>query len=299
MNVPKIDGLGILHLIRKDEKISTIPFILLSKKDNYEDFRKAMEAGADDCIVEPFDKTILLNSIENRLKRVADIRKNILYETDKEQHPDALDSKKAMQNLFDNQLVNKYTRRQIIFLEGNQPHYLYYVQKGKVKGFKTDDKGKDLTILLYGEGDFIGFAALIEDGVYQVSAEAMEDCEIILIPKEEFLQLIKTNNAVATDFIRMLVKNNNQKAERMVQLAYNSLRKRVADALLLLRNKFTKGKENRFSLHITREELANIPGTSTESLIRTLSDFRAEKLIDIQGKTIEILDEAKLENMIN
>jgi CRP-like cAMP-binding protein len=127
----------------------------------------------------------------------------------------------------------------------------------------------------------------------------MEDAEVAIIPREDFESLINDNQDVAKRFIRMLASNLSEKEEQLLGLAYNSLRKRVADALLTLQKKYQKTGTEPFSIHISREDLANIAGTATESLIRTLSDFRSEKLLEIRDGNIVIMNEKKLASMLN
>jgi CRP-like cAMP-binding protein len=167
-----------------------------------------------------------------------------------------------------------------------------------VKLYKSNDDGKDLTIGLFGEGDYFGYLSLLENSVYHETAEAMEDSEIAMIPREEFDALVRENTLVMKKFLQILAGNVTEKENQLLGLAYNSLRKRVADALIMLRDKFGKGKPS-FGIHISREDLANIAGTATESLIRTLSDFKAEKLIDIKEGNIVLLNEKKLESLLN
>ena len=176
---------------------------------------------------------------------------------------------------------------------------LYFVVRGKVKTFKSNDDGKELTIGLYKEGDFFGYIALLENAIYKETAEAMEDTEIAVIPREDFESLINNNPEVTRKFIRMLANNVSEKEDQLLGLAYNSLRKRVADALITLQRKYSKPGQETFSIHISREDLANIAGTATESLIRTLSDFRGEKLIEIKDGLIYIINEKKLSAMLN
>jgi len=135
--------------------------------------------------------------------------------------------------------------------------------------------------------------------VYKETAEAIEDCDIAIVPKEEFENLLHSNKEVTHKFIKMLAKNISEKENQLLGLAYNSLRKRVADALLTLQSKYQKENQERFSMHISREDLANIAGTATESLIRTLSDFKSEKLIEISEGNIIITNQKKLAAMLN
>jgi len=127
----------------------------------------------------------------------------------------------------------------------------------------------------------------------------LEDCELAVIPKEDFEELINRNPEVAKKFIKLLAKNVSSKEDQLLGLAYNSLRKKVAEALIMVQKKYQGNKDEKFSIDISRENLATIAGTATESLIRTLSDFRGEKLIDIQNGSIKILNEKKLETLVN
>ncbi len=205
----------------------------------------------------------------------------------------------ALKELAADRHINHYKKKQVVYSEGNHPNRLYYIQKGKVKTFKTNDTGKELTVGLYNEGDFFGYTALLEETVYKETAEAIEDCDIAIVPKEEFENLLHSNKEVTHKFIKMLAKNISEKENQLLGLAYNSLRKRVADALLTLQSKYQKENQERFSMHISREDLANIAGTATESLIRTLSDFKSEKLIEISEGNIIITNQKKLAAMLN
>jgi CRP-like cAMP-binding protein len=127
----------------------------------------------------------------------------------------------------------------------------------------------------------------------------LEEANIRVIPKNEFEDLLTHHQEIALKVIKLLANNIAEKEQQLVALAYHSLRKRVADALLTLKKKYAKEGEVNFSMAISREDLANIAGTATESLIRTLSDFKNEKLIEIKDGKIILLDEKKLENLFN
>jgi CRP/FNR family transcriptional regulator, cyclic AMP receptor protein len=135
--------------------------------------------------------------------------------------------------------------------------------------------------------------------VYKDTAEALEETELAVIPKEEFDDLLNKNAEVARKFIQLLAQNVSAKENQLLGLAYNSLRKKVAEALVQLQKKYQKTADEKFTIDISRENLATIAGTATESLIRTLSDFRSEKLIDIKDGGITIINQKKLENLLN
>jgi CRP-like cAMP-binding protein len=210
----------------------------------------------------------------------------------------ATGGKGSLKGLSEGRNIDKYKKKQAIYVEGNHPTSLFYIQKGKVKIFKKNDDGKELVVDLYNTGDFLGYVALLEGGTYKETAEAMEESEIAVIPREDFEELLNNQQEVAVQFIRMLARNVTVKEQQLLGLAYNSLRKKVAEALVNLYNKYNERKETHFTIDISRDNLATIAGTATESLIRTLGDFREEKLIDIKEGTIIILNEKKLSSML-
>ncbi len=297
--MPVLDGYGVLHMLNKSEALREIPFIFLTAKTERLDFRKGMEMGADDYITKPFTELELLNAIEQRIKKVNHIKEKYANgQYDMKTLFEEMGKESVWEEFSSGRFTNVYKKKQIIYSEGNHPSNLFFVNKGKVKLYKSNDDGKDLTIGLYGEGDYFGYMSLLKHSVYRETAEAMEESEVAMIPRTEFESLIGENPLIMKKFIQLLAGNIAEKENQLLGLAYNSLRKRVADALLLLREKFGNG-QSPFSIHISREDLANIAGTATESLIRTLSDFKGEKLIDIRDGHIVLINEKKLENLFN
>ncbi len=298
--MPVLDGYGVLHLMNKNPGLTGIPLIFLTAKAERSDFRKGMEMGADDYITKPFSDIELLNAIESRLKKTELLSKNYNADADgMQQMLNEFKGRDLLSDLAADRNINHYKKKQPIYTEGNHPNRLYFIKKGKVKTCKTNDAGKELTVGLFNEGDFFGYNALLEGTVYKETAEAIEDSEVAIIPKEEFEDLLHNNREVTHKFIKLLAKNVTEKEDQLLGLAYNSLRKRVADALLALQAKYQKESQENFSIHISREDLANIAGTATESLIRTLSDFKAEKLVEIKDGNIIIINEKKLAAMLN
>lgn len=297
--MPGIDGYGVLHVLHKDPQTQNIPFIFLTSKSERSDFRAAMEMGADDYITKPFSGNELLNAIESRLKKNDIIKKNLSSDIQGlNELRTALSNNKTLEELTEESNVNDYKKKQVIYKQGNHPHYLFYILKGKVKTFKTHEDGKDLVIDLFNQGDFFGYVPLIENAVYGETAEAIEETELALIPRKDFEELLNTNPAIARKLITLLSKNVVAKEDHLLGIAYNTLRKKVAGALISMQTKYHTNKRELFTIDISREELATIAGTATESLIRTLSDFKTENLIDIKTGKITIIDEKKLGNLI-
>jgi CRP/FNR family transcriptional regulator, cyclic AMP receptor protein len=294
--MPVLDGFGLLHLINKNEKLKGVPFIFLTAKTERIDFRKGMEMGADDYVTKPFTDLELMNAIESRLQKIKarDHAAQNLTEFLEE-----VKNENALEKLTDSKIINHYKKKQRIYSEGNHPHSLFYLNSGKIRTYKINDNGKELTIGLYNAGDFFGYNPLLENTVYKDSAETLEESDICVISRQDFEILMNNNREVTQKFIKMLAKNVSEKEDQLINLAYNSLRKRVADAIVTLMKKYRKENNPDFTIHISREDLAHIAGTTTESLIRTLSDFKNEKLVEAEAGYIKVLNEKKLEQMVN
>lgn len=296
--MPELDGYGVLHLLRKNPDTQNIPFIFLTAKTERSDFRKGMEMGADDYITKPFEDIELLNAVEIRLKKSAILDQK--YTSSPQGLTQFLKDVKStglVRELSEKYEVEQYDKKQMLYQEGRRPRFLYYLIKGKVKCFKSHEDGKEYITNLYSDGDFIGYTALIEDINYDDSASILEDAEIMQIPKEDFLQMVYSDITIASKFIHIITQNVKEKEERLLNLAYSSLRKRVAKALVNIVEKFNL-KEQTNPIEISREDIAQYVGTATESLIRTLSDFKAEKLIDIRSGKIIVNNVEKLKNLL-
>jgi CRP/FNR family cyclic AMP-dependent transcriptional regulator len=298
--MPVLDGYGVYQIISNNPELKHIPFIFLSAKSERTDMRKGMEMGADDYITKPFSDVELINAIRTRLEKVKlqQSHGNKAIETWHQIIAD-LGQKDEMHESLENHDIIDYKKKQTIYTEGQHPNKLYYVETGKIKIYKTSEGGKELIINLLSAGDFFGHIPLLKNSVYEEFAETLEESSIRVIPKKEFEHMITTNQEIALKVIKLLTNNIAEKEQQLVALAYHSLRKRVADALLTLKKKYASSIDEQFSMSISREDLANIAGTATESLIRTLSDFKNEKLIEIKDGKITLLDEKKLLNLFN
>ena len=296
--MPELDGYGVLHLLKKNSDTDRIPFIFLTAKTERSDFRKGMEMGADDYVTKPFEDIELLNAIEVRLKKVEVLEHNYAASPQglSQFVKDVKDSGmiKQLSGQYD---VEHFARKQTVYTEGKRPRYLYYLVSGKVKAYKTHEDGKEYITDLFSAGDFIGYTALIEDQNYDDTATVLEDAELMQIPRDEFLQMIYSDINIAAKFIRIVTHNMKEKEERLLNLAYSSLRKRVAKALVDIHEKFYSQRPDPV-IEFSRDDIAQYIGTATESLIRTLSDFKGEKLIDIRSGKISILNLEKLKNLL-
>lgn len=291
--MPEMDGYDVLYYLSIDSKTSTIPFIFLTAKSDAQDFRKGMELGADDYLTKPFEEIDLIKSVERRLSKSSKIKESMqqLANPSEEQQFD-IQNIDNEHELFKSKKGKTFRAKNFIYLQYGSPIYLYYIKKGQVKTFKTNEDGKELITGLYREGDFFGYHALLKEDEYSDSAIAVIETQVELIPKEEFYSMIQNKREVANEFIKILSREVTEKEEELLNLAYNSVKKRVADGLIKYFDTYSQDYSR--GLQIPREDLANIAGTSTESVIRTLSEFKKDGLITTEGKTIFIANSDEL-----
>lgn len=292
--MPVLDGYGVLHLLSKNESTSGTPFIFLTAKADKSDFRKGMELGADDYITKPFDDVELLNAIDRRLKKNEILQKE--FSRNHSGIENFINDIKTIDpnNFTTDREIIRFKRKDTIYQYAMYPKGIYLINKGKVKDFQTNDQGKELITALYSEGEYFGYLSLLQDEKYTSSATALEDTELYMIPKEEFLHLIYNDAAVSRKFIKIISDNLKEKEKQLLELAYNSVRKRVAEALIKLSDKYKKESDMQFTMTISREDLANMVGTATETVIRVLGDFKEDKMINVSGGTLTVLEYNKL-----
>lgn len=288
--MPELDGYGVLYYLSKAPKTRGIPFIFLSAKSERSDFRKGMNLGADDYITKPFEEMELLEAIETRLKKR--LRFKAIMESDDKWKgfQDAVYDLTGLDELREEARVKSYGKREEIYAEGDTPKYLYYVKEGHVRNYKVTKEGKELVTGIYGPGEFFGYIDLLSPGKYTEYSVGIEGAKLAMIDKDKFEKLILSDKDVSINFIKLLAGSIVEKENDLVSLAYNTVRKRVADTLAKLYIKYKKGLADRVEVVVTRDELASMVGTATESVIRILSEFKKDGYIKTKGSLITILD---------
>lgn len=295
--MPELDGYGVFHVLSKDPTTASIPFIFLTAKAEKSEYRKGMDLGADDYLTKPFEDTELLNAIEARLKKNDVLKKEFSRNIQGlNQFLDTASGIKQLETLSKNRSPSLYKKKEIIFHSGDTPHYLYFLNKGRIKTYRTHADGKEFITGVFKEGDFFGHVSLFDQKAYTESALVQEESEIYKIPKADFLSLTYQNSEIASQFIKMLSNQIDEQEKQLVRMAYDTVRKRTAEALLqLLKNFPNKGKED--SISFTREDIASMAGTATETVIRCLTDFKEDKFIEVKGREIFILNQKALEKI--
>lgn len=293
--MPVLDGYGVLHIVNKNPDLSGVPFIFLTAKSERIDFRKGMELGADDYLTKPFDDTELLSAVESRLNRFSKLRADD-YNLQQEGLTQFLDDARSIGGLHSLSVDRKahlVPKKQFIYTEGDEPTRLYFLKSGRIKAMRTNTDGKEFVTGLYSAGEFFGDLALLEEKNYTDSAVTLDESELVYIPKDDFLQLLTAQPEVGQQFVKLLAGRVSEKENQLLSMAYSSLRRRVADALLRLQEPLPTG-ELVPPIQLSRDDLAAVVGTATESLIRTLSEFKHDGLIEVTSAGIRVVQPDKL-----
>lgn len=293
--MPELDGYGVLHILSKKDETARIPFIFLTARTEKVDIRKGMSLGADDYLTKPFDDTDLLNAIEVRLRKSA--MQHHQYESSAEGLDNFIRDAQQVLNLKDlgkDRRVKTLKKKTDVFTEGDVPLNVYFIKSGNVKTFKSNADGKELITNLYVANDFFGFEPILENTNYNESAVTMQDTELVIIPRHDFMLIIQNHPDVSKSFISLLCKKVADREAQLLNLAYNSVRQRTAEALL----KADTLKDSKSAIAISRDDLSKMVGTAAESVIRVLSDFKDEGLIETEGGKIKILRQDKLEKVV-
>jgi CRP/FNR family transcriptional regulator len=195
-----------------------------------------------------------------------------------------------------------FKKGQTIFNDGNFPQGTYYVNKGVLKLVRTNNEGKEQILRFAKNGDFIGYRALIAEEPFVATAICIEETVVCFIPRNVFIKILDENHGMTKEVMKSLSHDLGVVEERVQSLAQKSVRERLAETLLFLQQTFSGSSSSDQEdgvIHITlpREDIANIVGTATETIIRLLSEFKHDKYIELDGKKIKIINKQKLEKI--
>jgi CRP-like cAMP-binding protein/CheY-like chemotaxis protein len=292
--MPELDGYGVLYMLNKNPETATIPFIFLTAKAERIDQRKGMEMGADDYLTKPFDDMELLSAIESRL------RKKNAQQSFYSQSLESLNSIVSknsglaeLKRVIAERKARLFKKDQVIYYDGDKGNGLYLILNGRVKTVKLANDGRELMTAIHSAEEYLGVNAMLSNEPYSDTATAMEDSLLCLIPKDQLDNLLNLYPDVAREFIKLLSNHIRDREEQLLRLAYNSVRKRMADTLIRLY------KQQGGDFKVSREDLAAMAGVATETVSRTLTDFKDENLIDKKGSQITVLSPERLGKMKN
>jgi CRP/FNR family transcriptional regulator, polysaccharide utilization system transcription regulator len=192
-----------------------------------------------------------------------------------------------------------YKRGDILYQQGNRISGFYCINSGIIKVFKTGIDGKEQIIRFAKKGDIIAYRSVLSNEPACTSAKVIEDCQVCFLPSEILISTIKTNPAYALELIKLACHELDEANSFITDIAQKTVRERLAEVLLLLVNEFGIDNQQFLNISLTREEFANIVGTATESVIRLLSEFKSDKLVELYGRKIKILNKKGLEKISN
>lgn len=294
--MPEVNGYGVLEAISLDPSTSHIPFIFLSARTEYKEIRKGMDLGADDYLSKPFEEEELLNAIESRLAKTEILSKMMIASSKQKEAEGDIRNLNELKNLFDDTgEIKKYKKGEIIFKEGAHSNEIYLILVGIVKNHKMEESGKELITALNKPDDFLGFTSFAANIPYQETATAVEDVELAAIFKRDLKNILSHNQNVSLELMNILTDSIAIIKEQLLQMAFSSVRKKTAQTILQFARVLNKNPED--AIKISRYDLASVAGVATESLIRTLSEFKKTGLIEIEGRNIKILKLKQLEEI--
>lgn len=296
--MPEMDGYGVLRELSSNASTKHIPFIFLSAKTERSEIRKGMDLGADDYLTKPFEEDELLSAIESRLAKAELLARMPLSPTQRtEASGEQMHTLHELKNFFnDNGTVEIFCKGDALFREGVRSNTIYLLLKGVVKCHIMDEEGKELITALYSANDFLGFTSFVENVPHQETATAVEDAEVSGISKSELKEILQKNRDISLELVELLTGDITDIKGQLVQMAYSSVRKKTAQTLLQFSEILNKKPDE--PIRISRSDLASVAGIATESLIRTLSGFKKEGLIEIEGRNIRILELNALKHIV-
>lgn len=192
-----------------------------------------------------------------------------------------------------------HKRGTVLYHEGNRINGFYCIQSGIIKIYKTGIDGKEQIIRFARKGDLIGFRSIMSKETACTSAEIIEDSISCYIPGETLIDLVKSNGNFSLELMQLTCKELGEANSYITDIAQKTVRERLAEVLIHLDNEFGLDDQQVLQINLTREELANIVGTATESVIRLLSEFKQDKLIELNGRKIKLLNIQKLQKIAN
>ena len=194
-------------------------------------------------------------------------------------------------------IFKTYKRAEIIYKEGNKTAGVYCVYFGNLKLYKTGPDSKEQIIRFAKPGDLIGFRSVLSTETACTSAKTLEETKLCFIPSDIFIKLVKNNQNFSMQLIKLSCFELGEANKFILDMAQKNVRERLAEVLLLLKDTFLTDKEGFIKVVLTREEIANIVGTATETIIRLLSDFKHDKIIELKTRKIKLLNLNQLQRI--
>ncbi|MBC2839567.1 response regulator [Robiginitalea sp. SC105] len=298
--MPGMDGYQVLEHLQSHAQLAGTPFVFLTAKSEKSDIRKGMNLGADDYLTKPFEESELLGAVESRLYKHAFLQKKFHPGMEgMQQFMKQASSYLNLDHIERTYFARKYNPKEYLFMEGDGVHHLFYIRKGTIKAHKSTEAGKELVTGIFREGQFIGQLSMLNPGgTYLETATVVDPAEVYPIPKSDFIHLLDSDREVAHKFMELISGDLIDLQRQLLQMAYWPVKQRVARALIKLREGLPTDAKTDTGIEISREDLAGIVGTATETTIRALTELKTEGLIRMgKARSIIISDPENLKKL--
>lgn len=290
--MPKLDGYGVLAQLAEDDNTVEIPFIFLSAKTDHKDIRRGMDLGADDYLTKPYEEEDLINAIESRIAKTEILKtKHAAHKTEIKQNLNIEHFKEHLRTFN----TRTFSVGDYIYQPGDAATNLFLIKRGVVKTFQVDDTGKELTTGLHKIDSFFGNLIFKKPVNHKEYAAALEEAEVHCISKQQVQVFLENNHTVLYDIIDLLDEHLEDTKNQLLDMAYSSVQRKTAQTILLFTEKLKRNKLSQ--IRISRSDLAAVAGIASESLIRTLSKFKKQGILEIEGRNIKIIDFDALEKI--
>ncbi|MBY0515747.1 MAG: Crp/Fnr family transcriptional regulator [Bacteriovoracaceae bacterium] len=206
----------------------------------------------------------------------------------------------SLKEVSDHKIMNLYKRGQTLFHEGNPAFGVYCISNGKVKLTKTSENGKETLLRIAGPGDLIGFQHIVESGMNDVTATAIEETKICFVDRSYLQGLVQKEPSCAMELLGHVARDMAALQERISGFQNKNVRERVAFMLLDLSERYGEDTKQgrKLCIQLTREDMASMLGVATETLIREISTLKDEGILDQEGKVIFLKDLKELKATI-
>ena len=206
-------------------------------------------------------------------------------------------NKEELKKVSDSKVTRTIKKGEPLFDEGDKLNGVYCVRNGVSKLSKLSPNGKDQIVKLASKGQVIGQRSVIAEESANLSAVAVSDMELCFIPKESITSTLSNNPNFTLEVLRHMAHDLKEADDVIVNMSQKTVKQRIAEAFLYLKNNFGEDEEGYFALTLSREDIANVVGTATESAIRIISEFKKDGLIKASGKKLGVVDERKLKEL--
>lgn len=290
--MPELDGYGVLRILSKNPASAFIPFIFLTAKTEMTDMRRGMTLGADDYITKPFDDVELLDTIEVRLQKKNFYTHNSPSTLGTLSYPTGEQIIESLPSEIKDAETRIVHKKELLYAEGQMCRNIFLIRSGRAVSIKADDYSKEVITRFYQYPMVLGLSSALTGQRYHETVKAFEDLEVVPIHKDEFIQHILQDKSLSYFFLTQLANDQVKADEKLLLQAFGTVRMKLASVLIDL-YKFYE-QDGKAILPIPREDLANLAGTAKETIIRSLSEFKDEGLVNINGTDIIIESLEKL-----